>query len=84
MRCVVTSLTEDGPSDLAEELARGEALQVYDHSPHEVDAENWQTWTPDPVDADPCKSKSGVLARILLVPLFRFCPFAKFPIFAAR
>lgn len=56
MRCVVTSLTEDGPSDLAEELARGEALQVYDHSPHEVDAENWQTWTPDPVDADPCKS----------------------------
>lgn len=66
MRCVVTSLTEDGPSDLAEELARGEALQVYDHSPHEVDAENWQTWTPDPVDADPCKSKSGVLAGILV------------------
>ncbi|XP_054275023.1 anaphase-promoting complex subunit 2 isoform X2 [Macrosteles quadrilineatus] len=59
VRCVVTSLTDDGPNDLAEELARGEALQVYDNSPHEVDVENWATWNPDPIDADPSKTSKS-------------------------
>lgn len=56
VRCVVTSLTEDGPSDLAEELSRGEALQLDDLTPSEEDTKNWESWNPDPVDADPCKS----------------------------
>uniref|UniRef100_A0A1B6GF83 Anaphase-promoting complex subunit 2 n=3 Tax=Cuerna arida TaxID=1464854 RepID=A0A1B6GF83_9HEMI len=59
VRCVVTSLTDDGPSDLAEELARGETLQVYDNSPHDVDPENWEQWNPDPVDADPSKTSKS-------------------------
>jgi len=51
---VVTSLTEDGPSDLAEELARGDALNLDENSPADEDNEDWEFWMPDPVDADPC------------------------------
>jgi anaphase-promoting complex subunit 2 len=61
VRCVVTSLTEEGPSELADELVRGEALQLDEGTPSDEDMTNWETWNPDPVDADPCKSfmKSG-------------------------
>lgn len=54
-RCVVSSLTEEGSNDLAEELARGEEVQVDENSPSDEDAENWETWTPDPVDTVPGK-----------------------------
>lgn len=59
VRCVVTSLTEEGPSDLAEELSRGEALQLDDLTPSEEDTKNWESWNPDPVDADPSKTSQS-------------------------
>ena len=51
MRCVVTSLTEEGPSELAEELAKGNALDEAVDS--DDDMEDWKNWQPPPVDADP-------------------------------
>lgn len=65
VRCVVTSLTEEGPSDLAEELSRGEALQLDDLTPSEDDTKNWESWNPDPVDADPCKLQWAHIILIL-------------------
>ncbi|KAG5876105.1 hypothetical protein JTB14_013685 [Gonioctena quinquepunctata] len=56
VRCVVSSLTEEGPNDLAEELVRGEAVQVDENTPLDEDTENWETWVPDPIDAAPSKS----------------------------
>lgn len=55
VRCVVSSLTEEGPSELADELVRGEALQLDEGTPSDEDMTNWEGWNPDPVDADPCK-----------------------------
>nr|XP_018898040.1 PREDICTED: anaphase-promoting complex subunit 2 [Bemisia tabaci] len=49
VRCVVTSLRDEGPNDLAEELQRGQ------DSPAEDGTTNWEKWMPDPVDADPSK-----------------------------
>lgn len=49
-RCVVSSLTEEGPNDLAEELVRGEAVQIDENNPTEEGVEDWDTWTPDPID----------------------------------
>lgn len=51
MRCVVTSLTEEGPSELAEELAKGNALDEAVDS--DDDMADWKNWQPPPVDADP-------------------------------
>ncbi|XP_018567673.1 anaphase-promoting complex subunit 2 isoform X1 [Anoplophora glabripennis] len=58
VRCVVSSLTEEGPNDLAEELVRGEAVQVDENTPVDEDSENWETWVPDPVDTAPSKSST--------------------------
>lgn len=52
---MVSSLTEEGPNDLAEELVRGEGVQVDENAPAEEDYENWESWMPDPIDADPRK-----------------------------
>ncbi|KAJ8928110.1 hypothetical protein NQ314_019336 [Rhamnusium bicolor] len=52
------SLTEEGPNDLAEELVRGEAVQVDENTPVDEDNENWETWIPDPIDAAPSKSST--------------------------
>ncbi|XP_050297527.1 anaphase-promoting complex subunit 2 [Anthonomus grandis grandis] len=65
VRCVVSSLTEDGPNELAEELNKGE---VDENTPmDEGEEENWETWTPDPVDSLPskkiAKETSGVNRR---------------------
>ncbi|GFG35378.1 hypothetical protein Cfor_00921 [Coptotermes formosanus] len=59
VRCVVTSLTEEGPSELADELVRGEALQLDEGTPSDEDMTNWETWNPDPVDADPSKTSKS-------------------------
>ncbi|EFA00073.1 anaphase-promoting complex subunit 2 [Tribolium castaneum] len=56
IRCVVGSLTEEGPNDLAEELVRGEAVQVDENISVDEGVEDWETWTPDPVDVVPSKS----------------------------
>ncbi|XP_021926586.1 anaphase-promoting complex subunit 2 isoform X2 [Zootermopsis nevadensis] len=59
VRCVVSSLTEEGPSELADELVRGEALQLDEGAPSDEDMTNWEGWNPDPVDADPSKTSKS-------------------------
>ncbi|KAK6627062.1 hypothetical protein RUM44_009539 [Polyplax serrata] len=72
IRCVINSLIDDGPSELADELVRGETSPAYDGSPSEEDFENWETWNPDPIDADtskPSKSRrtSDVISMLVNV-----------------
>ncbi|KAF2885750.1 hypothetical protein ILUMI_20423 [Ignelater luminosus] len=55
VRCVVSSLTEEGPNDLAEELVKGDAVHVDENTPSDEESENWESWVPDPVDVDPRK-----------------------------
>ncbi|XP_011153030.1 anaphase-promoting complex subunit 2 [Harpegnathos saltator] len=55
VRSVVNSLLDDSPSELADELAKGECLQLDDGSADD-ETEDWEKWMPDPVDADPGKS----------------------------
>lgn len=62
----MSSLTEEGPNDLAEELVRGEAVQVNENVPLEDDVEGWQTWTPDPVDT---VSASKYFLRLIFLTL---------------
>lgn len=45
---MVSSLTEEGPNDLAEELNRGEPVD--ENAPIDDEDENWESWTPDPVE----------------------------------
>ncbi|KAJ8897014.1 hypothetical protein PR048_002360 [Dryococelus australis] len=59
VRCVVSSLTEDGPADLGDELVRGNAKDIDENSPTDEDIENWETWEPDPVDADPSNTSKS-------------------------
>lgn len=56
VRTVVTALTEEGPTDLAEELAKGETTKGEIKATAGDDMTNWETWMPDPVDANPKKS----------------------------
>ncbi|KAF5276524.1 hypothetical protein FQA39_LY06593 [Lamprigera yunnana] len=58
VRCVVSSLTEEGPNDLAEELVKGDAVHVDENVSSDEESENWETWMPDPVDVDPNKSSN--------------------------
>ncbi|CAG9761203.1 unnamed protein product [Ceutorhynchus assimilis] len=57
VRCVVSSLTEEGPNDLAEELNRGEAVD--ENAPVNEGDEHWETWTPDPIDAVSSSKKAS-------------------------
>lgn len=52
VRCVATALTDDGPTDLAEELAASEAF-VEDLTNNNDQATNWDAWHPDPIDTNP-------------------------------
>nr|CAD7441533.1 unnamed protein product [Timema bartmani] len=56
VRCVVTALTDEGPSELADELVRCQVQNVDENSPLEDDIDNWESWEPDPMDADPSKT----------------------------
>ncbi|XP_076226853.1 anaphase promoting complex subunit morula isoform X2 [Nomia melanderi] len=67
VRCVVSDLLDDSSSDLADELVKGETLQLDDYSDEEEN-EDWDKWMPDPVDADPGMFKYGTL-QIMLFPL---------------
>nr|CAI5848292.1 unnamed protein product [Callosobruchus analis] len=58
VRCVVSSLTEEGPNDLAYELVNGEAVRIDENTPTDDDDENWETWVPDPIDSVPSKSSA--------------------------
>lgn len=55
VRSVVSSLLDDSPSELADELNKGECLQLDDGSADDETTEDWEKWMPDPVDADPGK-----------------------------
>lgn len=56
VRCVITSLIEDTCSDLADELAKSEAVVKPEGSSGTTDEMlNWDKWQPDPVDAAPQK-----------------------------
>ncbi|XP_063235866.1 anaphase-promoting complex subunit 2 [Bacillus rossius redtenbacheri] len=58
VRCVVSSLTEDGPADLGDELAHGGPKDADEGCPA-GDAEDWEAWEPDPVDADPSNTSKS-------------------------
>ncbi|XP_030370351.1 anaphase-promoting complex subunit 2 [Scaptodrosophila lebanonensis] len=52
VRRVVTGLTEEGPTDLSEELAKGESVKDgKDNTTDELS--NWENWEPDPFGIDP-------------------------------
>lgn len=38
---------------MAEELIRGDSVQVDENTSTEEDYENWENWMPDPIDAEP-------------------------------
>ncbi|XP_058462481.1 anaphase-promoting complex subunit 2 [Malaya genurostris] len=52
VRCVVTGLTEEGCSDLSEELAKSEHLKTKDDVNEKLEQTDWENWNPDPVNAD--------------------------------
>ncbi|CAH1786015.1 unnamed protein product, partial [Owenia fusiformis] len=59
VRCIVFSLTNDGCNELSEELVKGHPL-VLDESYHSDDeSDDWENWSPDPVDADPAKTSKS-------------------------
>lgn len=59
VRCVITSLIEETPSDLSEELARSEAINAEEAERNQDEMNNWEQWSPDPIDAaDPDKHSS--------------------------
>ncbi|XP_017018674.1 anaphase-promoting complex subunit 2 [Drosophila kikkawai] len=51
VRRVVTGLTEEGPTDLSEELAKGEAIKDGKDSGAD-EFSNWENWEPDPFGID--------------------------------
>ncbi|XP_035906517.1 anaphase-promoting complex subunit 2 [Anopheles stephensi] len=57
VRCVVTSFTGDGTSDLAEELAKGEMVKPKPPSNDKLDDPDWRSWQPDPVNMAPAALK---------------------------
>ncbi|KAK3606129.1 hypothetical protein CHS0354_010758, partial [Potamilus streckersoni] len=59
VRCIVSSLTDDGSSELLDELIKGQPL-VLDEGGHSDDEnEDWEKWMPDPVDADPATASKS-------------------------
>ncbi|XP_050072708.1 anaphase-promoting complex subunit 2 [Anopheles maculipalpis] len=57
VRCVVTSFTGDGTSDLAEELAKGETVKPKPPSTDQLEDPDWRRWQPDPVNMAPAALK---------------------------
>ncbi|EDW92444.1 anaphase-promoting complex subunit 2 [Drosophila yakuba] len=51
VRRVVTGLTEEGPTDLSEELAKGESIKECKDSGAD-EFSNWENWEPDPFGID--------------------------------
>lgn len=54
VRCVMTTLTEEGHC-LTDELVRNENVLDEDDVYDEDNMTEWTKWMPDPVDANPCK-----------------------------
>lgn len=51
VRCVASALTDDGPTDLADELARSETYAENLLNKND----DWENWMPDPIDANSSK-----------------------------
>ena len=60
----MSSLTEEGNSELSDELVKAQPLVLDDSYHSDEEGEHWQQWQPDPVDADPCKSLYAAFAYI--------------------
>lgn len=59
VREIISSLIDDGSSELCDELFKGEPLVLDESYNSDEETDNWENWHPDPVDADPGKpSKS--------------------------
>lgn len=58
VRCVITSLIEETPSDLTEELARSESNKASAATKISGELLNWENWDPDPVDVAVLKKES--------------------------
>ncbi|XP_036332721.1 anaphase-promoting complex subunit 2 isoform X2 [Rhagoletis pomonella] len=52
VRRVVTGLTEEGPTDLTEELAKSEALKENEKLDVNEELSNWENWLPDSYGID--------------------------------
>jgi len=59
-------LLDDSPSELADELVKGECLQLDDGSADD-ETEDWEKWMPDPVDADPGKLQNFTTGKFLSI-----------------
>ncbi|GIY98123.1 anaphase-promoting complex subunit 2 [Caerostris extrusa] len=55
VRCIIFSLREDNCGELACELLNGVSVKLEDIYKNEEEGDNWEKWSPDPVDADPEK-----------------------------
>ncbi|XP_070182501.1 anaphase-promoting complex subunit 2-like [Littorina saxatilis] len=53
VRCIVSSLTDNENSELFDELLKGAPQPVDDRADSDDESESWETWQPDPVDANP-------------------------------
>ncbi|XP_025096044.1 LOW QUALITY PROTEIN: anaphase-promoting complex subunit 2-like [Pomacea canaliculata] len=53
VRCIVSSLTDEGSSELLDELIRGAPLSMDEGGLSDDESDSWETWEPDPVDANP-------------------------------
>lgn len=63
VRCVVTGLTEEGCSDLSEELAKSENVKAKDNINEKLEQTDWENWNPDPVNADAVAAKDARSGR---------------------
>lgn len=71
VRCVASNLTDDGTTDLAEELAASENFT--DDGSSEDSMANWESWTPDPIDGVTCKfNQIGENIILFINSMFHF------------
>ncbi|CAL1295242.1 unnamed protein product [Larinioides sclopetarius] len=56
VRCIIFSLREDSCGELACELLKGVSVKLEDTYQNDEEGDNWEKWSPDPVDADPAKT----------------------------
>ena len=53
MRCIVSSLTDHESNELMDELLKGAPQHIDDRVESDDESESWESWQPDPVDANP-------------------------------
>ncbi|XP_077986811.1 anaphase-promoting complex subunit 2-like [Glandiceps talaboti] len=59
VRCIVSSLTDESSSELADELIKGEPLLMDENYYSDEENGDPETWQPDPIDADPAKTSKS-------------------------